>query len=690
MTGDAADGPTRQGGIGDIEGTGHSIVTDPSGPTHTGSGSQQVFHLAAPGMFNGYVEHFHAAPASASRPPTRVTIAGMGIDGLREVFVPPQNFETLRQRLHPPGTTIVLTGPPGSGRRATAKMLLAPTGEWPAAPRLLASEDLVGEERLTGDDLSEGDRLLLDVSELDPVTFADRQLELLRCVSMVHDRSARLIILVPDRHERALHDDLRDHRVAVEPPDRWLVLASHLKSTGLSIGPPSVRPTDAVAFSQLPLRDVVRVAEHLAKTYAVRDGADAASCFADALLGLADHAKEVAKLVGGLETLEERTLLLTAAMLEDCTVDAVYGAEQRLRKVLRYKADSDKHQLAEPGITDRVLAIDDRLTIFADGRVSFVAGYGPAVLTYFWDAYPNLRTIFAVWMAKLPYWPATDSQQRIGIARRFADQAARTGSLHGLYRVVEAWADIPKDEVRRLAVMVMASVLDNDRAGQSARNWIYKHACSTTLSAGLGRILIFLCTDVVAVGHLKQALIRLRWLADRDAVGAEARGAITRLCGDNRTLEQFLYVLTDRDRFDGELCQTIASPERLAFGQGQPAPILVPRIARKAVATWRRALASSPSDEWAAAVLPWLDQHARALESGDREMAAALLTAMTDLCDERPAQLARLYSANRSWLRDAFPVSVGSRRQAAAAVEAAIHRLSAIQSTTRRSNEGSP
>lgn len=663
--------PPRHGGLGDLSGDVGTVVTDPRGNVNSGSGTQ--WNLVVSGW----------TPPVAVRQAVGIRAVLAGLEFLHRVFVRPPGFEALRERLARPGSAIVLTGPPGSGRRAAAQVGLCPDVDGVSALRFLSSADLAGDERLTAEDISAGDRLLLDVSDLDSEAFVGRQSDLVNCVSIVGQQRASLVILVPDHLQRQLHDDLQVLRLRIEYPDRWAVLDAHLRhGFQLSLRRSSVSSDERALVGRLPLRDVARVAKYLDET---RDQRLAGTDWLKAALaGLEDQEQAVIEVFEELRTVEDRTLLLTAAMLEAGSVDSVYFAERGLHAVLGYRPATDDHRLAQAGITDRIRRSGNQLRL-AEGTVRFVRpAFGTALLDHFWDAYPDLRRQFAEWVSTSYRWPRTQLRDRAAIAERFTAQAVRTQQLSDLYGLVESWADAGREESRRLAASMMTQVLLDDRSGPWARQQLYSWAYKGNLSVPLGRIVIQLCTDVVAASHLKQALIRLRWLADQTPIRTEACDAIVRLCADNRGLELFIHVLSDGGRFDPALCRLVLSPARLAEGRGQRPALLVPRLRWKVVAAWRRVAEASSTDEWC---VDWLSQHAHTA-AGSEPVADALRAALIDICDRKVARLAQVFEANQRWLRHSHDTTPAARQAAAAAIEQAISCAIADLSITPRRLEG--
>ncbi|MEV8378367.1 hypothetical protein AB0P21_36855 [Kribbella sp. NPDC056861] len=308
------------------------------------------------------------------------------------------------------------------------------------------------------------------------------------------------------------------------------------------------------------------------------------------------------------------------------------------------------------------------------------------MLAHFWDAYPDLRHEFSNWVLRIGSWQAATARDKELVARRFAEQVARTGSLPELFGVVEDWSERGRDELW-LARVILTTVLIDERTDYEVRSKLYDWSRNPRGKPGLGGLLVSICATELAVGHPKQALIRLRWLCDhRSPTAQSARAAIAELCEDNRTLEQFLAVLTDRDRFDSELCRSIVTPRRLTGIPGRPSPLAVRRLAIKVVETWRLALDRLSPTDWSTAVQPWLEQHALAAANDSQAEASALLAAMLELCGSQVDLLAQLYTTNRAWL--ASGELAGWRRSAAAGVENAIRDALAVKPALSLSLEG--
>lgn len=140
-------------------------VNDPHGPVNNGEGHQYVFYgVGADWMIRKGVKSLRITREDRSR--------------LADRFVPPVGYRVAADRLEKPGSVVLLEGPPGSGRRAAAIMLLHGFGEdRDADNEKVRFEELHG----TGEDESHlvpgrGDRFLLDLSGIaDEETYGKAQ-----------------------------------------------------------------------------------------------------------------------------------------------------------------------------------------------------------------------------------------------------------------------------------------------------------------------------------------------------------------------------------------------------------------------------------------------------------------------------------------------------------------------------------
>ncbi|TDW81407.1 hypothetical protein EV137_7411 [Kribbella pratensis] len=670
MTADELSIGTRQGGAGDIGGNVGGVVTDPSAPVNTGAG-QQINYLGS-----YYAIHTLAADdeLSSRRRPYGVAGTVEQIVRLRDIFVEPPGFAELAERVRKPGAAIVLSGMPGTGRRSAARILLCGSEGTPTPLRELSPDDLLDSGHLSAEAVAEGEALVVDVADVDDETFARLEVELRRCRALAESRHAHLVVIAHARQAELVLEDWHGMVVDLLRPDPWRVLTAHLRSGSMILDRRKVREEDRAVFEHLPLREVARVAGNLLRD---RQRDDIADRFTRAVAAFVDHSDAVSALVAQRAGVEDRTLLLAAALLEGGSVDATFFAEEQLKESLRYRAEDPDHRLAQTGIVDRIARLTlegttgSRLRISDEGRVAFnQPAFGAAVLSHFWDAYPDLRAEFADWVGRFVESRRLSAGEGGLIAARFAEQVARTGSIHDLSKVVQAWALHGRDDLRELAVRTLETVLLDERSGNSIRSYLYKNSRNRKLPTRLGGVMVRVCATALLEIQPRQALIRLRWLSDHpSSTGLEARRAIVDVCADNAMLELFLTVLTDRERFDGTLFRAVVSPVRLTGGA--PAPLENPRFADLVIGEWQALLADASDADWESAVAPWLDRHAT-LVSTDDSIAELMLGAIVALCANDVRRLAQLYRMTGARLRDPAGNATTDRRAAAAAVIQAV------------------
>ncbi|MFD5538463.1 hypothetical protein ACFWIJ_11610, partial [Streptomyces sp. NPDC127079] len=191
-------------------------VESTRGVTHTGDG------------------HIYVNLGSAAHEPRKPVFRQLPDDQLRwirRVLVAPVNMGRARNTLEETGT-VILDGAPGSGRSATARVLLRELHRPGGAFRELFPDEL---DELPWHDpafVDPGDRLLLDLStaKADPWDAARGNLPALR--QTVHARRAHLVVVMP--HHGALDPDLQHYRVEIGPPTSPReVLRRHLRIHGV-------------------------------------------------------------------------------------------------------------------------------------------------------------------------------------------------------------------------------------------------------------------------------------------------------------------------------------------------------------------------------------------------------------------------------------------------------------------------
>lgn len=602
---------------------------------------------------------------------------------LRKRFVDPPGFDKA-QRCLESSSAVFISGPPGSGRRTAAMMLL-----WRRFPgtdasfRWLTLDDDDGGRPLDPESVQQGEILLLDLSqEDDDEKFATVRYWLETFRASVERNGAALVVVLPDDPDRRLGEEFTRPRVELGRPPGHEVLRKHLVEGRV--------PFDEQALAALgeysataAMRDLTLLAERIVEAYDKSPNVGFAQWRQRATETITNYSQDVADQVNGCEP-GQRAMLLASSMVEGAHADSAYAAREKLLATLGFPED-DRHVLEREGLDDALRSVDVELT--ASRRIKFTRlHYADAVRGYFWTNYPELRDALRDWVEECVSLTELTDTDRDRVLSRFAGQACRTGRVADLWTLADRWTRREGDGLRshtagRLAASALAYGLrDGTNAGRSAREMrrkIYEWAVSAGLRPGLARVLVLVCASVMADVHPEQALFRLRWLAahQSDDVAEAARSEIRKLADDNSFYRRFLWRmegwLKQPRRSDVELFVALAVPQRLlARGTRHYALIGNRSVRKQLTACWRVVLTYDDSF-WRASVLDWFDA---ALPGRDEEQ---LLDVLVEATDGRLPQLGRLYVLARDWAHSA---QVPDERQARQAVfRALVVRLDLAQ-----------
>ncbi|MFB6888030.1 hypothetical protein ACFCX4_01775 [Kitasatospora sp. NPDC056327] len=605
---------------------GGTRIEEARGPTHTGPGPQ--FNLFGGGF----------------RPPRpRVAPSRVALEHrlwLRARFVPPPGFGEARNRLANPGTTVLLAGPPGSGRRTAAVMLLHdPDGPATSFVELSFSRE---NEDITPPEA--GDRLLLDLSGTAEEDYQAAQQQLYGYWGRVEEAGARMVAVLPSVDQELLLPALRQLVVATGRPRELAVLRRHLEGRLVRPASDDLRGEElGSALRRFAMRDVQRFADVVARARTDDPAGPSAEWIRQALGALSDRSGEVAQKVAGLSSGPQRALLLAAAMLAGSPADAVFHHTDRLLGMVEHTAD-ERPPLERADLAERLKTLP--LEIDARGRLRFASpAYAGAVRTHFWTYLPWLRERFGRWVADLvdePH-PALVAQDRQRLVERFTEQSLRAAEWRTLNRLVPEWAAVPRRSEEALAVLRLG--LEHDRYGAEFRSKIYEWATGQP-TADFARVLARACGEVMARTHPDQALVRLHHLARRTRANgpAEVRETLFELVRQDRRL----YVKLLARFWDGLAARGESSVDVRLFldlvgeppsRRSVPDPVLID--------TWARILALPGREQWVPTVHRWLSVARMQPRTGDR-----LMDVLVSAARQQPARLTALYLAGREWVAD--------------------------------------
>ncbi|MFD5660354.1 NACHT domain-containing protein [Streptomyces hirsutus] len=609
-------------------------VNDPRGPVNNGEGHQYVFYgVGADWMNRKGVESLRITREDRVR--------------LADRFVPPVGYRVAADRLEKPGSVVLLEGPPGSGRRAAAIMLLHGFGEDGGADK----EGVRFEELpVTGKDENPlvpgmGDRFLLDLSGIaDEETYDKAQ----RCLAMrrsqVQEAGAHMVVVLPSGMEHAHPPDLELHTVRLGRPRGVAVVTRYLRMDRMPFRPVDLGNPDLQHLcDRSPMRELARLAGLVrAARGSGRFGADFAGWLDQAMHAVTDRAGEVGRQVAAVRTAPERALLLATAMFEEARADIVYEAWHGLMKTVRHEEEATT-ELARTDFGERLVGLG--IERDPDGRLRFERlAYADAVRTYFWANFPGVRDDLRDWIGRAAGLRGLTTDDRVNVVVRFGERALAVGRPDHLFDLVAHWADratgTPCDP---RAVAALELGLGHERFGGWFRKRMYECvARSSSLSDGLARVLTTACVQSLSATHPDQAVVRLHYLAvKKGEVAREAREALLDLASRDRRLYRLLIDrLRDRARREPHGAEPhLQLLTDLLRSDRAPDPPPWPDL----FLGWEAVFSQPPTELWNPLVSNWLNAVA-----GDstREMA---LDVMVGATRGRAAALHRLYTIACDW-----------------------------------------
>ncbi|MGW3019793.1 hypothetical protein [Streptomyces longwoodensis] len=604
----------------------------------------------------------HVSLATAAHDPRKPVFRRLPEDQLRwlrRVLVAPVNLGRARTTLAETGT-VILDGPPGSGRTATARVLLREHHRRVGAFRELLPDDQ-GELLLSDPSLVDpGDRLLLDLSgaEAGPWLTARRDLPALR--RTVHERRAHLVVVMP--HDGVLEPDLQHYRVEIAPPVSPLeVLRRHLRAHGV---PDEQFLRDDVTVDEFlggsrPMREIADFADLVRRAReSSGPGEEFSAWCAAAKRARAGRRAEVADRVVGLPDAPQRALLIAVAMLDGAHADVVHRAAALLLSTVG-SPEEEAPLLQQKDLAQRLSEIAARSG--PDCRVRFTElDYDSAVRAHFWDHMPDLRPHLGTWVARVVESndPHLVPDVRDGLVARLAGEYLRTGRADALATLAETWGAQGAGTARsEAAVQALACGLADPVHGREFRERVYQWCAYRRLTGSFAQVLVQVCADVLAPTHPDHALIRLHHLARRERGTAHALRALCDLVAGSRRLRRRLLdrlARGDLSPADLDIFPHISDPALLTDCSVTTRALIDEEGVRRAlVACWSATLTdalSRPEQERVAprtALQRWL--HWAAEGAGDRgEVLLDLLVDAADRCGEhRGAAFAVLYASAR-------------------------------------------
>ncbi|QDQ10427.1 glycogen/starch/alpha-glucan phosphorylase [Streptomyces spectabilis] len=615
--------------------TGGTYVHESHGSVHGGEGPQYNFYVAAAAATSRLRDQAGHRPRTISRT-DRIH--------LYQRFVDPPQFTRVREVLRE-ARVVLLDGPPGSGRRAAAVMLLHELPDSRGSLHELPDTlDDSAASIFDAREASAGDRLLLDLSEAEEARYVDIQRDLFAFRDRLSALDAHLVVVLPHHLGYLLRDDLRHLSAEIGRPSGMRVLARHLRCENIEPTATELEGKELRGYlARAPLRTVAALADGI-RRHRDTDGADREfpQWLAAALADEHDQAGRVAADIAAEDSGRRRALLLSLAMFHGSPPSTILSATNTLLKALSHPHD-ETPRLDRTDLYAEFTAV--RAEVDTDGRVSFaLPGYDSAVRDHFWTYMPDVRRQLRDWFRDCMSSPGLDPGERQAAVARFAEQGLRCQRPEDLRALVERWTRTDASP-RCLpdAAQLLAFGLSDDQHGRYFRQQIYDWSTAADTNEHLRHALVLVCSESMAPTHPDQALVRLHHLARRGKArdGVAAQKAVLSLArSENRLYELMLTRLsTDRDQRwwadrDSALFLALADPIRR---------IRSPRVQALLTQGWSATLRRA-DESWAGYVPHWLSA---CIEYAEHRGHILEVLAAACAADSRTA--GRLYRAARAW-----------------------------------------
>ncbi|MEU2361526.1 hypothetical protein [Streptomyces noursei] len=640
------------------------------GATRVGS-AHGAMHAGYGDLYNWNVT---IGPQEATgRSPRR--IADDQLRRLRQRFVDPAGMGEAR-RLLAEHSTVILSGEPGSGRYAAARVLLYELPRETGIFRELLPGD-EGEATLTDATLvGVGDRLLLDLADAGGIRWAKDCRDLSSLRKVVHEQQAHLAVVMPYGDD--LESDLQFLRADIARPPAEEVLLRHLRLHGVP-HEAFLQPAPAMMEflgEQRPLAEVAGFADRVRRARAAEPGAGFARWCEQARDARKTRRKEVARLVAERCEASQRALLFTTAMLHGAHSDVIHRATD----VLLHLPGGPREEgpsLACKDLAERLAEIHASTGVY--GHVQFKElDYDDAVRVHFWDHMPHLRPLFSSWTARSSKLddPHLTPSLREELVSRLADQYLRTRQWQGLAALADEWtAGAGSRALVPAAVHALSRGLEHHEYGSAFRQLVRVWCRDKQLTRELADVLRYVCTNVIAPTHPDQAMIRLLHLARREHGTTPALDALCALVATSSRLRRRALDRITRQSSapvaDARLFLRICDPGPLTEPGGAPHALVDERYVQECVSLgWHVVLTHLPQPDWQPYAKRWLH-----IASDSDERRDLLLDLLVHGAGGNGTHFAALYAVARA----AEPTTTGGPGRGAKTTDRLLHKISATQ-----------
>ncbi|MEU2953540.1 hypothetical protein [Streptomyces xanthochromogenes] len=617
-----------------------AYINESLGPVHTGEGTQFNISLAL------------AAASDRLRHktgPKLLSITDRDGDWLDQRFVAPGGMQRARTLLQA-NSVVLLSAPPGSGRRASALKLLHELADGSSGLYELPDTEDDSSSVLDAEEVSEGDRLMLDLSAVDEARYLSLQSRLLDFRARLVERGARLAVVLPQHHGYLQRVELKSYTAELTKPSPRDVLSRYLQLD-------NIRPTPAELgvqtftnhLARIPLREVAELADRIRFLRDSGTPGGFPSWRDGAVKRVADRSAEVAADLAAHDSGRRRALLLALALFHASSPGTVLRAASALLSTLSHPPDQ-RPRLEQVDLNRELTELGAETG--TDGLVRFrTHNYDQGVRDHFWTYFPDLAEQLRRWMHECLARPGIGEDDHGPAIERFAEQCLKADRPDDLIRLADSWTG-RHGQVRLIpdAAQALSLGLAHERYGQRFRQQIYEWSLTRNLPQNLKQALVLVCSETMRQSHPHQALVRLHHL-DRRADGRvadSARNALLALALDDSRMYRLLLQRIRRRLGEPDGGRDLD----LFLALSQSTRLIASRDVRAGLeAGWDAVFQRLPPQRWRPYVARWFT--AVATGSGPER----LLDVLVDGCHGDASSLGGLYQAASDWGRSSPPGS---------------------------------
>jgi TIR domain len=570
-------------------GMGNSSFGDFHGPVNFGDGPQ-----------HNLIAFLDAHLRASSRPHHQP------IDDLRKLqkrFIPPPGFDAALAAIQEHGI-VILAGPTGSGRTATAQMLLL--GTWSGQDRareLPLDQDGNSSLHLNPDYVEPNDLAWVNLSEAGQL-WDTAQRDLPALFERVKKFDARLVVIIPPQDH--LHSQFRDYlqrlgRVADVEVLNHLLRAEDLLSTSDQVQLPKfLADMPSMADLRLFVDNVLDAREESGGKGDIKSWMEAAS------EPTAPRERRISDAVKRL-CATQRALMLSTAMLHGAHADII---DRRASALRARRSDETVTILDRLPLDQRLRDIEAKTDVAR--RVHFLSpGYEIAVRTFFWRHFPELHEDLSAWVNVTLDSNELSDHDREGLARGFTQMCLEQRyQAHWRDLVVRLTSGRNESKMLAAAAALELGLRDEDNS-RTFRRQVYEWSRGRDTSDALAEILVVAC-GVMADTHPAEALVRLHHLARRRRQIGAREPLINLARRDHWLLALLLSRLTRRKpetawANDPALFLDVFDAASFTSHPPNDQPLIAQdEVTRQLASGWALAFTKLPGQQWAPRVTDWL------------------------------------------------------------------------------------